>query len=158
MRKKFFKLVHQLMKDDKDIYLLVGNLGFGGIDPIRKDYPNQFIDCGASEQAMMGMAVGLALSGKKVFVYSITPFLLWRAAETIRNYIAHEKIPVCLIGSGRNDDYLDEGFSHNAQDDFYLIHSLEEIKSEWPEHEFEVEGLVKDYVDKPQAMYVNLRR
>jgi transketolase len=50
-------------------------------------------------------------------VYSITPFVLYRPFEWIRNYLDHEKIPVKLVGGGRDKDYGYLGFSHWAEED-----------------------------------------
>jgi len=161
MRRRFFKLIHELMAKDKDIYFLTGNLGYVGIDPIKKDYPERYIDCGAAECGMVGAAVGLSLSGKKVFCYSITPFLLWRPAEWIRNYLDYESIPVCLCGSGREDDYKTEGFTHYAGDDYGLMsltHGVFDINSCWPETEEEMEQVVKMFIKKPVPTYLNLKR
>jgi len=64
------------------------------VDKIREDYPQRFLNTGAIRQAMMGIAVGLALEGKIPFVYTNLPFLLYRPFETLRNYVDHERIPV----------------------------------------------------------------
>ena len=117
MRKDFFKQLHEQMTVNDRIVFITGDLGYGLADDIRKDFPDRFINTGAAEQAMMGVAVGMALSGKIPIVYSITPFLIFRPFETIRNYISHESIPVIMVGSGRGDDYEHDGFSHYAGDD-----------------------------------------
>ena len=113
MRRTFFEELHKAMGNDPDIWALTGDLGWGGFDKIREDFPKRFVNCGASEQAMLDIAVGLALKGKKPFVYTITSFYL-RAAETISLYLSHEQIPVFLVGSGRGQDYKHDGFSHDA--------------------------------------------
>jgi transketolase len=159
MRKRFFKLIYELMAKDKDIFFLTGNLGRGGVDLIYRNYPNRFLDCGAAEQGMIGIAVGLALSGKKVFCYSITPFLLFRPAEFIRNYISKERIPVCLCASGRYADYKTEGFTHFAGDDLdFMMTFKPNILVHWPETEPEMEAIVKRFVGKPDSTYLNLKR
>lgn len=108
--------LHEQMEFNPDIYLIVGDLGYKVFDKIQKDFPERFINCGASEQAGVGIAVGLALQGKIPFLYSITPFVIFRAFETLRNYINHEKINVKLVGAGRDKDYEHDGFSHWAED------------------------------------------
>ena len=128
MRKEFADKLYDLMQKDKDVYFVTGDLGFGLFDKICQDFPERFINTGAAEQAMMGVAIGLTLKGKKVFVYSITPFLLYRAFEAIRTYINHEKIPVILVGSGRGNDYEHDGFSHYAGDDELFLQHFENIK------------------------------
>lgn len=128
MRKEFADKLYELMQKEKDVYFVTGDLGYGLFDKICQDFPERFINTGAAEQAMMGVAIGLTLKGKKVFVYSITPFLLYRAFEAIRTYINHEKIPVILVGSGRGNDYEHDGFSHYAGDDELFLQHFENIK------------------------------
>ena len=83
MRKEFAKILHQEMSANEDIVVLTGDLGYGLWDKIRIDYPDRFWNVGSSEQLMMGMASGMAMDGKIPFVYSITPFLLYRPFEFI---------------------------------------------------------------------------
>lgn len=158
MRKQFADILHQKMKEDNSIFLIVADLGYLLFDRIREDFPDRFYNTGAAEQCAMGVAVGLALSNKVPVIYSITPFLLFRSAETIRNYINHESIPVKLIASGRDDDYLHDGFSHYAGDDKELLHLWPNIVSRWPVDEDEVRQVVEDmlHIDKP--FYLNLKR
>lgn len=116
MRKDFAELVRQRMATNDKIWVLTGDLGFGVWDKVRDEFPDRFVNCGAAEQAMADIAVGLALSGKIPIVYSITPFLIYRAFETWRTYVSHEQIPVILTGAGRDKDYLHDGVSHWADD------------------------------------------
>ncbi len=113
IRGYFANELHKQMESDPKIRVISCDLGYGMFDRIRQDFPEQFINVGSSEQAGMGVAVGLAMEGKKPFIYSISPFLIYRPFETIRNYIDHEKIPVRMIGSGLDDDYSHDGFSHH---------------------------------------------
>lgn len=101
-----------LMNEDDRIVLLTGDLGYKMFDTHRSKYPDRFYNCGASEQAMVDIAIGLALNGKTPIVYSITPFLVLRTYESIVGYINREKIPVKLVGSGNYDDYNEDGASH----------------------------------------------
>jgi len=128
-------------------------LGFGAFDKIKSEIPNQFINPGAAEQAAVTIAVGLALSGKIPVVYTITPFLIFRPFEAIRNYIDHENIPVILIGSGRGQDYLHEGFSHDASD-HEIMKCFRNINFIVPEESFNLAEII--YSGKPT--YLNLKR
>lgn len=158
MRKQFAQLLLDHAREDKDIILVTGDLGYGMWDQFRKELPDQFYNVGAAEQAMMGIGVGLAMAGKKPFVYSITPFLLYRPFETIRNYIDHEKIPVRLVGSGRDRDYAHDGFSHHATDDRLVMDLFENIECFWPNHEDGLELIVDYMIMKRKPSYINLSR
>jgi len=152
MRKQFAIQLEMLMQDNPNVVLITGDLGYGLFDTIRDKYPEQFFNVGAAEQTMMGAAVGMALLGKTVFVYSITPFLLFRPFETVRNYISHESIPVVMVGSGRDSDYGHDGFSHFAGDDEILkqLPNIQFIKQD----EFSLASIVRS--GKPT--YLNLKR
>ena len=168
MRGYFAYELYQAMKKDESIWLVVGDLGYKVFDHHFKDFPNRCINVGAAEQAMMGIAVGLALEGKKPFVYSITSFLLYRPFETIRNYVDHEKIAVRLVGSGRDKDYAHDGFSHwmeEAKDLFYkqdfgarVPGIFGNIHSFWPDTKEEIPEIVKEMVKRDIPQFISLRR
>jgi transketolase len=73
----FGRALYFEMQKDERIWCLTGDLGFGLLDQIRNDFPKRFVNVGASEQALVGAGVGLALSGKIPFCYSITTFLIY---------------------------------------------------------------------------------
>jgi len=157
-RHRFAEEIHTAMKHNKHIIVLTGDLGYRIWDRVRKDYPNRFINAGAGEQALLGIAIGLALEGKIPIVFSITPFLLYRPFETIRNYINQEKIPVKLVGSGRNKDYIHDGFSHWCTDDKKVMKLFSNITSRWPKNAREVSMLVPKMLKDKNPWYINLSR
>lgn len=156
MRPYFAKLVHQKMFTNKKIWIISGDLGYKMWDEIRRDYPQRFINVGAAEQAMLGIAVGLALEGKIPIVYTATAFLLYRPFETIRNYLNREKIPVKLIGAGRNKDYFVDGFSHWAQEDRQVMKLFKNIISKWPKSKRELPRMVDEMLKSHKPWYINL--
>ena len=158
MRGYFAHELYQHMKRNKKIWVITGDLGYGMLDQIRKDFPARFINVGAAEQAMIGVAIGLTLEGQIPFVYSITTFLIYRPFETIRNYINQEKISVRLIGSGRDKDYRKDGFSHWALENKEVMGVLKNIKSCYPETKEEIPALVEKMVNVDKPWYINLRR
>lgn len=157
MRNCFATELHKQMEANKDIWCLLGGVGYHVMDDICKDFPDRVIDCEASESAMVDIAVGLALSGKIPFVYAITPHL-YRAFEGIRNYLNHEKICVRLVGVGRNKDYGALGFSHYAEEDKDVFKIFPNITSLWPKTKEEIPDIVRRMVEEPTPFYLNLRR
>jgi transketolase len=112
-RRYFADLLHVEMEKNDRIWICVGDLGFKMWDEIRRDFPNRFVNVGAAEQLLLGVGVGLALEGKQPICYSISSFLLYRPAEWIKNFLMNENIPVKLVGSGLDNDYKDDGFTHH---------------------------------------------
>ena len=150
--------LYQQMKKDKEIVLLCLDLGYGMFDQHFKDFPTRCWNLGASEQAGMGIAVGMALDGKRVFIYSITNFLLYRPFETIRNYINYEKMPVRLVASGRDKDYQHDGISHWSKDARDLLDIMPNIIQYWPKTKKEASELVKKMVKLDEPQFVSLKR
>lgn len=158
MRRDFAERLHLEMSMNKDIVLLTGDLGYGLWDRIRIDYQNRFYNIGSSEQLMLGMASGLAMDGKIPVVYSITPFLLYRPFEFIRNYINHEKLPVKLIGGGRDRDYGYLGFSHWAEEDKKIMKHFKNITMSHPKDAATMNKEFHIVTDKKTPLYMNLIR
>lgn len=156
MRKEFAQVLHGAMKTDSRLFLLTADLGYGILDDIRRDFPDRSVNVGSSEQLMIGMAVGLAQSGYVPVCYSITPFLLYRPFEQIRNYMNHDKIPVKLVGSGRDQDYGHCGFTHWSEDDIPIMKCLANIRTYKPLKFDEV--IVNEFLTSPDPAYLNLAR
>lgn len=152
MRREFAKQLFELMEKDEDIVLITPDLGYGMLDKIRDTFPGRFYNVGAAEMAAMGMAVGMALKNKIPIVYSITPFLLYRPFEVIRNHINHEKIPVIMVGAGRDNDYK-AGISHDASD-HEILKQFKNINFIVPEKDFNLAKII--YLKQPT--YLNLKR
>ena len=158
MRKDVIDRLYEIMKINPDVWTITADLGFGLFDKIREDFPDRFLNTGASEQAASDICVGLALSGKRPIFYSITPFLLYRAFETIRTYINHESIPVILVGSGRDDDYKHDGWSHNASDDHLFMSHFKNIESFWPPDSEQACEVLDEAITGSSPVYLNLMR
>ena len=158
MRREFSRLLHDEMAVNPDIVVITADLGYGLWDKIRLDYSDRFYNVASSEQLMIGMAAGMAMEGKIPVAYSITPFLLYRPFELIRNYLDHEKIPVKLAGGGRDKDYGYLGFSHWAEDDRKIMSCFENITVHRPQTSEDLHDNFQDFLYSPTASYINLKR
>jgi len=158
MRKHFSQKLHSEMSVNQDIVLLTGDLGYGLWDRIRIDYGDRFYNFGSSEQLMVGAAAGMAMEGKIPVVYSITPFVLYRPFELIRNYLDHEKVPVKLIGGGRDRDYGYLGFSHWAEDDKKIMKCFENVITLHPRTDRELDESFEQLINNSMPTYLNLKR
>jgi transketolase len=158
MRREFAKLLLDEMKSNPDIYLITGDLGYGLWDNIRDTHPDRFYNVGSSEMAMMGTAIGLAMDGKIPFVYSITPFAIYRPFEMIRNYVNHEQIPVKILGGGRNEDYGYLGFSHWANEDISVLSVFENITLFKPNSQDELNSAFQFSISNNSPVYINLKK
>jgi transketolase len=142
------------MGKDERIFLITGDLGYGLWDKIRIDFPERFCNFGSSEQLMVAAAAGLATEGYIPVVYSITPFVLYRPYEFIRNYINHEQIE----DKWGYRDYGYLGFSHWAEDDKTMIKNFNNITGYWPKKVEDLEEIVDKYLFDEKPNYLNLKR
>lgn len=158
VRKQFIESLHTCMAKDSNIILILGDLGYGHFDKIRIDFPDRVYNPGAAELLMVGMATGMALEGKIPICYSITPFVIFRPFEILRNYLDHEEIPVKLVGAGRDKDYGALGFSHWGVDDKVHMNSFKNIVKSWPKNSKEMESQFNDLIYNNKPTYINLSR
>ncbi len=146
MRTVIIDGIYNLMKKNKDVYFLTGDLGFTVVEKIEADFPKQFINMGVAEQNMMGVAAGLALSGKKVFVYSIIPFVTMRCFEQVRNDICYHNLDVTILGAGAGLSYGILSSTHFALEDVAIFRPLPNMSIFSPADETEAK-LGMDFVN-----------
>jgi len=158
MRKQFASLLKNKLKVNKKIHFLTADLGFGLFDDFEEEYQDNFHNVGAAEQLLIGAGVGLTLGGKIAICYSISPFLIYRPFEFIRNYVNYEKIPVKLVGAGRDKDYLHDGISHWAEDDEKILSCFPNIKIYKPLTSKDLDECFEDFLYNDSPAYLNLIR
>lgn len=158
MRNTFARKLTELANVDKDIILITGDLGFSVFDEFKERFPEQFLNIGLCEQSMIGISAGMALEGKKVFVYSIIPFLIYRTLEQIRNDLCYQEVPVKLIGVGSGFAYGAEGGTHHAIEDLGIMTSLPNMMVFSPGDPLEVEKIVENSLFFNQPCYIRLNK
>ena len=127
MRNTFINELIDIAEKDKNIFILVGDLGFSVVEPFVEKYPDRFLNCGVAEQNMTGIAAGLALEGYKVFTYSIANFNTLRCLEQIRNDICYHNLDVTVVSVGGGLSYGSLGYSHHAIQDIAIMGSMPNI-------------------------------
>lgn len=157
MRRQFHPLLLDHMRRDPRIVLVTADLGYRMLDAIFEEFPDRAYNCGAAEQLMLGIAVGLAEDGMIPVTYTISPFY-WRAAEWIRNFVNHEKVPVKMCLGGRDKDYAEDGFTHDASDIQDLFSQFQSIQGYWPQSVDDLPSMTEAWLTRPGPAYLNLKR
>ena len=155
MRRTFIAALCEEAKKNKDIWLLTGDLGFGIVEPFEDQFSDRFINCGIMEQTMMGVAAGLALCGKCVFVYSIATFPTLRCLEQIRNDVVHHRANVKIVAYGAGDCYQMLGFSHRMDEDVAAMEAIG-VYPVTPDTKEAVGRYTRNFCHEPGPAYLRL--
>lgn len=156
MRFVFVKELIKYTKKNSNVYLITSDLGYKAFEEFAQLFPKKFINVGVSENNMIGIAAGMAANGKKVFVYSILPFVVFRSLEQIRNNILHNSLDVNIIGAGGGFSYNVQGISHNTSEDISVIRSLPNLSIHNPGSRFEAEFIVKQMFKSKKPSFARL--
>lgn len=156
MRTAFFKRLEGIYAEDDDTVVLTGDLGYKLFDGFRAHDAARFYDAGVAESNMIGVAAGLALSGKKVYCYSIIPFLVMRPFEQIRIDVAYHDLNVRLVGAGGGFAYGLEGITHHGLEDIALMRTLPNMTIVAPADRLEAERFAELSAAHLGPMYIRL--
>ena len=156
MRKFFIKKLVEEASKNKKIVLIVGDLGFGVVEPFKIKFPNRFFNVGVAEQNMAGLAAGLATKGFHVFIYSIGNFPTFRCAEQIRNDIDYHNLPVTVVSVGSGLGYGNLGYSNHAIQDYALMRSFPNTLIASPSNNQELDSSLNFLFKNSKPSYLRL--
>ena len=156
MRKTSLECVYQLAKNDERIFFIGSDLGVGTLDEFRREIPARFLMEGVSEMNVVGMATGLALEGRIVYVNTIATFLTRRCFEQNVLDLGLHNVPVRLIGNGGGVVYAPLGPTHLAIDDIAIMRAIPNMTIVAPCDAEEMKRLIPLTVDYPGPIYIRL--
>ena len=156
MRNAFAEEITHLAKTDKRIVLLSGDIGNKLFDEFKKVDADRFYNCGIAEANMMSMAAGLALSGLRSIVYTITPFTTTRCFEQIRVDVCYHNAPVVIVGTGSGLSYADLGPTHHSLEDLAILRTLPGIRVMAPCDSTELRLALKEAINGDTPVYIRI--
>lgn len=156
MRAAFSQALVRLAKADPNVLLLTGDHGYALFDDFRRECPAQYINAGIAEQNMVGMAAGLARAGFRPFVYGLSAFIPVRVIEQIKIDIAHDKLPVILIGDGAGFVYSHLGTSHQSTEDIACTRAIPDLSIYSPADRFEVTACMNMAYESKAPVYLRM--
>lgn len=125
MRNAFADVIYEIGQEDSRICALVADISpAGSMVKFREKFPERFINTGVAEQAMIGIAAGLALKGMRPFCYTIATFSLYRPFEMIRVDLCYQNLPVTVIGMGAGIIYSTLGGTHHSMEDVAVASAI----------------------------------
>ena len=135
MRKNFPIVTEKLMKKNKKIFCLLGDIGVFSFRNIFNKYKNRILNMSTMEQSMIGFAAGLSKAGFIPIIHTIAPFLVLRALDQIKIDFVYNKLNCNIVSVGASNDYTKLGTTHHCFEDINILSSYEDINLFIPSNE-----------------------
>jgi transketolase len=158
VRNAFIRALTVAALKDERIVFLTADLGYKLFDDFARKCPGRFFNVGVAEANMAGVAAGLAMEGKKPFIYSIVPFTTLRNFEQLRNDIAYHGADVTVVGVGGGYSYGHNGATHHALEDVGALRLLPGFTVVSPGDPHETEAAVRAIAGGKGPTYLRLGR
>lgn len=156
MRTEFARVITELAEERDDICLLSGDIGNRMFDEFKDRFPGRFINCGIAEANMMSVAAGMAMSGLRPFVYTITPFTTTRCLEQIKVGVAYHQAAVTIIGTGSGLSYAELGATHHSLEDLAVLRAIPGVNILAPSDRLELCAQLKEAVTLDSPTYIRI--
>ena len=124
----------------------------------KKEFPDRFYDCGIAEQNMMGIAAGIAATGKRVIVSSFAMFAAGRAFEQVRNSIGYPHLPVIIGATHAGISVGEDGATHQCCEDIALMRTIPGMTIINPADETESKKAVFAAMELDGPVYIRFGR
>ena len=141
---------------DPRLAVVTADISAAAFAPARARHPHRVLNVGIREQAMIGVAGGLALTGMRPVVHSYTPFLVERPFEQIKLDLGHQDVGAVLVSIGGSYDDPVWGRTHQGPGDVALLDTLPGWTVHVPGHPDEVAPLLRDALAGDGRVYLRL--
>ena len=156
MRSLFANEITNLAEKHEDIVLLSGDIGNKMFDSFKEIAPSRFFNCGIAEANMMSMASGMALSGLRPYIYTITPFTTTRCLEQIKIGAAYHDSNVVIVGTGSGLSYAELGPTHHSLEDIAILRAIPGIRILTPSDPLELKIQLIETINLKGPTYIRI--
>ena len=158
-RQSFGEALRDLGYEDDKIVVLDADLsGATKTSIFAKEHPNRFFDIGIAEQNMIGIAAGMATTGKTVFASTFAVFATGRVYDQIRNSVCYPKLNVKICGTHAGITVGEDGATHQMLEDIGLMRGLPNMVVLSPSDDAQTRWAIKEASKINGPVYVRLCR
>lgn len=158
MRENCLKMVYELAKQDDRVVFIGSDLGVGVLNEFKKEIPSRFFMEGVSEQNLVGVAAGLAMEGRIVYLNTIATFLSRRCYEQVAVDLCLHGVNVRLIANGGGVVYAPLGPTHLAIEDIAIMRALPNMTIVAPADSAEMIRFMKASLDHQGPIYIRVAK
>ncbi|MFI0467485.1 transketolase family protein [Saccharopolyspora sp. 5N102] len=156
MREAFVDTVTEALDTDPRVALVLAEISADRFVDAAARHPRRVLNVGIREQALVSVAGGLALTGLRPVLHSITPFLVERPFEQLKLDLNHQGVGAVVVSTGASYDYPTAGRTHMAPGDVALIDTLPGWTVHVPGHPAEVSALLRSAMHTDDLVYLRL--
>lgn len=158
MRERCLKTVYELAQQDERVVFVGSDLGVGVLDEFKRTIPDRFFMEGVSEQNLVGLAAGLAMEGRVVYLNTIATFLSRRCYEQVAVDLCLHNVNVRLLASGGGCVYAPLGPTHLAIEDVAIMRALPNMTVVAPADAVEMVRFMRATLDHDGPIYVRIAK
>ena len=158
-RESYGRTLAELGKEHEDFLVLEADLaGSTKTAVFRKAFPERHINCGIAEQNMIGVAAGIAATGRVAFASSFAMFAAGRAYEQIRNSVGYPQLNVKIAATHGGISVGEDGATHQCNEDFALMRTIPGMVVMVPSDDVEAEAMVRAAYAHKGPVYMRFSR
>lgn len=158
-RESYGRTLAELGKEHEDFLVLDADLaGSTKTAVFRKAFPERHINCGIAEQNMIGVAAGIAATGRVAFASSFAMFAAGRAYEQIRNSVGYPQLNVKIAATHGGISVGEDGATHQCNEDFALMRTIPGMVVMVPSDDVEAEAMVRAAYAHKGPVYMRFSR
>jgi transketolase len=158
MRERCLKTITQLAREDDRVVFIGSDLGVGTMADFRSEFPERFFMEGVAEQNLIGMAAGMAMEGRIVYLNTIATFLTRRCFEQVAVDLCMHNANVRLIANGGGVVYAPLGPTHLATEDLAILRALPNMTILAPADAEEMARAVRATLHHDGPVYVRVAK
>ena len=156
MRKQFVTTISEIMSQNEELCLLLGDIGVFGFNKCFEDYSNRTYNIGILEQATIGLAAGMSKVNLIPVVHTIAPFIVERALEQLKTDFGYQNLNGNFISIGNSYDYAGLGCTHHCPSDVATLSAIPNMQIISPGNSYEFDTLFKQSYNNGSPTYFRL--
>jgi transketolase len=156
MRERMIETVSDVLARDERVALLLADISASQFGDVLRRYPRRALNVGIMEQTLIGVAAGFALEGFIPVAHSITPFLVERPYEQLKDDFCYQRLGGNFISIGASYDYSTEGMTHHGAGDVNALRGLPGMQIAAPGTAAELDALFREAYGNGSPTYFRL--
>jgi transketolase len=156
MRQHMVKTLEELMASDERLVVVLAVISYSLFNQTPSAFAKRILNLGIMEQTMVSVAAGIAMEGFIPVMHSITPFLVERPFEQIKDDFCYQQLSGKFISTGASYDYSTEGMTHHGSGDVQILRSLPGMQIVVPGTPGEFDALLRESYANGSNTYYRL--